>query len=135
MFPPWCRQEQEKFNIWVAWLNLESKYGEPTPEEALTKLFQRALTYCDQKRLYLALVDVLDRTGQVRLAFIAACQRAQPQGVCWGPAGKASACSSACVACPSCAGYLYFTMKLPSFRNVFQITSTLRAAWASEVSS
>ena len=81
MFPPWHRQEQEKFNIWVAWLNLESKYGEPTPEEALTRLFQRALTYCDQKKLYLALVDILDRTGQVRLSRGAAWQGLQLQGV------------------------------------------------------
>ena len=98
--PPWCRQEQEKFNIWVAWLNLESKYGDPTPEEALTRLFQRALTYCDQKKLYLALVDILDRTGQVRLTHSAAWQGLQPQDACWGPAGKRSACSAACATSP-----------------------------------
>eukprot|EP00955_Chlamydomonas_euryale_P005991 64005-Chlamydomonas_euryale.AAC.1 len=34
------REEQEKFNVWVAWLNMENVYGAPTPEEAVAQLFQ-----------------------------------------------------------------------------------------------
>jgi hypothetical protein len=45
---------QEKFNIWIAWLNLENAFGSP-PEEAAMKLFQRALPHNDQKKLYMAL--------------------------------------------------------------------------------
>ena len=44
----------------------QATFGEPSPEEAVMKAFQRALPFCDGKRLYLALVDILERTGQVR---------------------------------------------------------------------
>ena len=35
------RREEDKFNVWLAYLNLENTYGEP-PEEAALALFQRA---------------------------------------------------------------------------------------------
>lgn len=59
-----CREEGEKFNIWQARLNLEMQYGTP-PQEAVMKLFQRALSYTDQKKLYTALVNILEKAGQV----------------------------------------------------------------------
>lgn len=59
-----CREEGEKFNIWQARLNLEMQYGDP-PEEAVMKLFQRALSYTDQKKLYMALITLLERANQV----------------------------------------------------------------------
>ncbi|KAM2104827.1 hypothetical protein ACFX1R_015387 [Malus domestica] len=34
--------EKEKLNVWVAYFNLENKYGSP-PEEAVRKVFQRAV--------------------------------------------------------------------------------------------
>lgn len=37
------REEGEKFNVWVAWLNLENAYGAPDPAEAVMALFRRAL--------------------------------------------------------------------------------------------
>lgn len=40
------------------------QYGEP-PEEAVMKLFQRALSYTDQKKLYLALINLLERADKV----------------------------------------------------------------------
>ncbi len=46
---------QEKFNVWVAWLNLEAAYGDPA-EDALLALFRRALPYCDAKKLHFALL-------------------------------------------------------------------------------
>ena len=58
------REEDEKFNIWQARLNLEMQYGQP-PEEALMKLFQRALSYTNQKKLYLALITILERSDKV----------------------------------------------------------------------
>eukprot|EP00798_Chlamydomonas_sp_ICE-L_P000496 gene496-1903_t len=61
------REEQEKFNVWVAWLNLENTYGQP-PEEAVMKLFQRALQYNDQKKLYLAMLGIMERSKRVDLA-------------------------------------------------------------------
>ncbi|WOL03965.1 rRNA biogenesis protein RRP5 [Canna indica] len=57
------REEGEKLNIWVAYFNLENEYGSP-PEEAVKKLFQRALQYCDPKKLHLALLGVYERTEQ-----------------------------------------------------------------------
>lgn len=57
--PGSCREEREKLNIWVAYLNLENTYGQP-PDEAVMKLFQRALQHVDQKKLYLALLAILD---------------------------------------------------------------------------
>ena len=64
---PWPgREEREKFNVWVAWLNLESMHGTPEPDQALMALFQRALQHCDQKKLYLALLGILERLSKVR---------------------------------------------------------------------
>ncbi|XP_020233818.1 rRNA biogenesis protein RRP5 [Cajanus cajan] len=61
------REENEKLNIWKAYFNLENKYGNPT-EEAVMKLFQRALQYNDPKKVYLALLGMYERTEQHNLA-------------------------------------------------------------------
>ncbi|PIN20215.1 rRNA processing protein Rrp5 [Handroanthus impetiginosus] len=61
------REESEKLNIWVAYFNLENEYGNP-PEEAVTKIFQRALQYCDPKKVHLALLGMYERTEQHKLA-------------------------------------------------------------------
>ena len=58
------REEREKLNVWVAYLNLENTYGSP-PDEAVMKLFQRALQHVDQKKLYLALLTILESTKKV----------------------------------------------------------------------
>ncbi|WRX22777.1 S1 domain - like 5 [Theobroma cacao] len=50
------REENEKLNIWVAYFNLENQYGNP-PEEAVQKIFQRALQYCDPKKVWLRRVQ------------------------------------------------------------------------------
>ena len=62
-----CREEREKLNVWVAYLNLENTYGQP-PEEAVMKLFQRALQHVDQKKLYLALLAILENSKKVKRA-------------------------------------------------------------------
>ena len=59
------REEGEKFNVWVAWLNLENLYGQP-PGEAAMALFRGALPHVNQKRLYLALLAILQRTERAR---------------------------------------------------------------------
>ncbi|KAI3446386.1 hypothetical protein Pfo_003051 [Paulownia fortunei] len=61
------REESEKLNIWVAYFNLENEYGNPS-EEAVMKIFQRALQYCDPKRVHLALLGMYERTEQHKLA-------------------------------------------------------------------
>ncbi|KAF3441966.1 hypothetical protein FNV43_RR15882 [Rhamnella rubrinervis] len=61
------REENEKLNIWVAYFNLENEYGNP-PEEAVTKVFERAVQYNDPKKVYLALLGMYERTEQHKLA-------------------------------------------------------------------
>ncbi|XVF75995.1 hypothetical protein PTKIN_Ptkin13bG0232000 [Pterospermum kingtungense] len=61
------REENEKLNIWVAYFNLENQYGSP-PEEAVQKVFQRALQYCDPKKVHFALLGMYERTEQHKLA-------------------------------------------------------------------
>jgi rRNA biogenesis protein RRP5 len=62
------RDEAEKFNVWVARLNLEAAYGAPDPAAALMAEFGRALQYADQKKLYMALLGILQRLGRRDLA-------------------------------------------------------------------
>lgn len=60
------REENEKLNVWVAYFNLENEYGNP-PEEAVVKVFQRALQYNDPKKVHLALLGMYERTEQHKL--------------------------------------------------------------------
>ncbi|GAB4851487.1 hypothetical protein Ancab_030889 [Ancistrocladus abbreviatus] len=61
------RFEAEKLNIWVAYLNLENEYGNPR-EEAVMRIFQRALQYSDPLKVHLELLGVYERTEQHQLA-------------------------------------------------------------------
>nr|XP_043631998.1 rRNA biogenesis protein RRP5 isoform X2 [Erigeron canadensis] len=61
------REESEKLNVWVAYINLENKYGNP-PEEAVVKVFQRALQVCDPKKIHFALLHMYEETEQHKLA-------------------------------------------------------------------
>jgi len=61
------REEEEKLNVWVAYFNLENEYGSPR-EDAVKKIFQRALQYCDPKKAYFALLGMYERTEQHELA-------------------------------------------------------------------
>lgn len=60
-------EDGEKFNVWVAYLNLEATYGQPDPAESVSKLFQRALSYADQKKLYMAMIGICERTDKAEL--------------------------------------------------------------------
>jgi rRNA biogenesis protein RRP5 len=59
------REEGEKFNVWVAWLNAENAYG---TEEGTLQLLNRAITHTDARRMYLAAVDIFERTEKASLA-------------------------------------------------------------------
>lgn len=61
------REEGEKLNVWVALLNLENVYGNPA-KDATLRVFQRALQYCDPKKLYLALLGIYERSEQHDMA-------------------------------------------------------------------
>ncbi|PWA41653.1 Nucleic acid-binding, OB-fold [Artemisia annua] len=60
-------EESEKLNVWVAYFNLENEYGNP-PEDAIVKVFQRALQVCDPKKVHFALLGMYERTEQHKLA-------------------------------------------------------------------
>lgn len=60
-----CREESEKFNVWVAYLNLEAQYGGPS---AAAQLFQRALPYCEPKKIYMAMLDIAETRGDKETA-------------------------------------------------------------------
>lgn len=49
------REEQEKLNIWVAYMNMEHLYGTPG---SLKKVFERALVYCDARTVYMQLAKI-----------------------------------------------------------------------------
>ncbi|GAB2295441.1 hypothetical protein Dimus_029608 [Dionaea muscipula] len=59
--------EAEKLNIWVAYLNLENEHGNPR-EEAVKRIFQRALQFCDPLKVHVELLGMYERTGQNELA-------------------------------------------------------------------
>lgn len=61
------REEQEKFNVWVAYMNMENQYGKP-PEEAVSKVFQRALPYSNPKKLHMAFLKILEESGRSEMA-------------------------------------------------------------------
>ena len=59
-----AQEEDERMNIWIAYLNLENSHGLPNPKEAVSRLFKRAVNLADPKKLYLVLVDMYTRTEQ-----------------------------------------------------------------------
>ncbi|ORZ36192.1 hypothetical protein BCR44DRAFT_1402217 [Catenaria anguillulae PL171] len=59
------REEQEKLNVWVAWLNLENQFGD---RDSLEALFKRAVQYNDPKTVYLHLASIYARSDKHELA-------------------------------------------------------------------
>ena len=59
------REEEEKLNIWIAYINLEMIYG---TNETLSKVIERALSYNDPKEVYLRLVDVYSNADKLEEA-------------------------------------------------------------------
>ncbi|KAJ3175830.1 rRNA biogenesis protein rrp5 [Geranomyces variabilis] len=59
------REEQEKMNVWVAFLNLENSFGTP---ETLQKVFERAIAMNEPKAVYLHLIRIYERTQKFEQA-------------------------------------------------------------------
>lgn len=55
------RQEQEKMNLWLAYLNMENLYG---TEESLRKIFERSCVYCDSKVMHLQMAKIFVNSGK-----------------------------------------------------------------------
>jgi rRNA biogenesis protein RRP5 len=59
------RADKEKFNVWVAMLNLENLYGTP---DTLAKLIERAVAYNDPVRVHSQLAKIYEATGKTAAA-------------------------------------------------------------------
>ena len=55
------REEGEKLNIWVAFLNMENSFG---TDETLEEVFRRACEYADKKKMHSHLVSILIKGGK-----------------------------------------------------------------------
>ena len=55
------REEAEKANIWVAYLNMENSFG---TDETLDDVFRRACEYTDKKKMHSHLASILIRSGK-----------------------------------------------------------------------
>lgn len=55
------REEGEKLNIWVAFLNMENSFG---TDETLEEVFRRACEYTDKKKMHSHLVSILIKGGK-----------------------------------------------------------------------
>ncbi|XP_074089895.1 protein RRP5 homolog [Macrotis lagotis] len=59
------REEQEKLNVWVALMNLENMYGS---SETLTKVFERAVQYCEPLKVFVQLADIYTKSEKYQAA-------------------------------------------------------------------
>ena len=57
------REEDEKYNVWVAWINLEHKYGTMS---SLEKCFKRGVSESKGKYLYIHLAELYDKADDVK---------------------------------------------------------------------
>jgi rRNA biogenesis protein RRP5 len=55
--------QDEKMNVWIMFLNLENAHGKPNPRDAVAKLFKRAVSVANPKKLHLALASTHERSG------------------------------------------------------------------------
>lgn len=55
------REENEKLNIWVAYLNMENAFG---TDETLDEVFRRSCEYADKKKMHSHLVSILIKSGK-----------------------------------------------------------------------
>lgn len=59
------RHEEEKLNIWVALLNLETNFGTP---ESVQKTFKESLQFMDSKTIYLKMASIYQAAGNIAAA-------------------------------------------------------------------
>ena len=67
--------EHEKMNVWIAFMNLESKFG---TEETLQSAVKRALEVNDKKKVYLQLINIYrnsDKTDKIEDIFKKLCKK------------------------------------------------------------
>jgi len=68
-------EDSERFNVWVAYINLECQFGTP---DTLAALFKRACAYTSDKKMYIQMTHIRERNNQVdeaRKAHILCCEK------------------------------------------------------------
>ena len=60
-------EQEEKLNIWTAWLNLENSFGS---DEALDTVFERACQYTDKQELHERLASICIESGKHEVSMI-----------------------------------------------------------------
>jgi rRNA biogenesis protein RRP5 len=87
------REEQEKYNIWVAMLNMENTYGS---EATLTSTFHEAARANDSKTIHLQMASIHHQSGKLQVIvfhppdgpdFLTSCRK---QRLCIKPLSKNS---------------------------------------------
>ena len=58
------REEQEKLNVWVAYLNLENMFG---TDSSLQKLFSRAVQYNDPAKVYKQMIEIYSKSDKMKV--------------------------------------------------------------------
>ena len=58
------REEQEKLNVWIGYLNLENVYGTP---ESMQKIVERAQQYNDAFKVLMHLKDIYFESGNLEV--------------------------------------------------------------------
>ena len=61
------REEQEKLNIWVAYLNLENMYG---THESLNEVFKEALQRNEPIKVYQQLITIYANSGKIEVSRV-----------------------------------------------------------------
>ena len=56
------REQDEKFNIYMAWLNAENVYG---TEESAEEVFKKAMAQCSQSKVLKTTLDIYEMTGKM----------------------------------------------------------------------
>ena len=59
-----CREEQEKLNVWVAYLNLENMFGSP---DTLKAVFGRALQQNEPIKVSQQLINIYTQSEQLEV--------------------------------------------------------------------
>lgn len=59
------QEDEERFNMWLAWLNAENIYGD---EESTMEVFQKALQHNIQSKWYRATLEIFEQTDKIHLA-------------------------------------------------------------------
>lgn len=67
VLPVCCREEREKLNVWVAWMNLENLYG---TQSTLMAVFQDAVQQNEPMEVYLQLVSIYENSDKFNVSIV-----------------------------------------------------------------